>query len=77
MAKTDGETLAEMGIDAQKWAQEWCRVATEILGSCDEREVIDEGWMIGWFANAIMAGHDEGYRKAIDDQDEPMLGGVR
>jgi hypothetical protein len=56
-----------MGTDAQKWAQEWCRIAKEIEEAEDGRAVIDEGWMIGWFANAIMAGNDEGYRKGLFD----------
>jgi len=50
-------------MDAQVWAQEWCRIAREIVASNDERELIDEGWMIGWFANAIMMGWDEHARR--------------
>lgn len=46
--------------DAQVWAREWCRIAREIEAADDGREVIDEGWMIGWFANAIEAGRDAG-----------------
>ena len=51
--------------DAVVWAEEWCEVAREIAENKDEREVIDEGWMIGWFANAIMAGFDEGHARAL------------
>jgi hypothetical protein len=39
--------------DARVWAQEWCKIAREIEEADDDRQVIDEGWMIGWFANAI------------------------
>lgn len=42
--------------DAQLWAAEWCRIAREIEAAGDDREVIDEGWMIGWFANALETG---------------------
>lgn len=43
--------------DASVWAREWCRIAREIEIAKDGRMVIDEDWMISWFANAIMAGH--------------------
>lgn len=62
MIKTDGERLAEMGTDAQKWADEFMAIFGE------RRDDIDSGLMIGWFANAIMAGHDEGYSKARDER---------
>lgn len=39
--------------DAQVWAKEWCEVAREIVEADDGRALIDEGWMIGWFANAM------------------------
>ena len=44
--------------DAQVWAKEW-------LKTIKEHPTIptDEGAMIGWFANAIMAGYDDCYRK--------------
>ncbi len=44
---TDGELLDYMGDDARKWAAEFCKIAR------DHGHNIDEGWMIGWFANAI------------------------
>lgn len=37
--------------DAQVWAEEWCNVAKEL--EAKGAPLIDEGWMIGWFANAI------------------------
>lgn len=56
-------------VNAGIWAREWCRVAREILGrqgmgpealavlpapvSFAFDALIDEGWMLGWFANAI------------------------
>ena len=39
--------------DAQVWARKWLEI------TADKPEVAtDEGAMIGWFANAIMAGYD-------------------
>lgn len=43
--------------DAQKWAHEFAKVA-ELRPDIPR----DEGTMIGWFANAIMAGYDQGAR---------------
>jgi len=40
-------------MDAQVWARKWLEITK------DKPEVAtDEGAMIGWFANAIMAGYD-------------------
>lgn len=39
--------------DARVWAEEF-NVAAVKLGY----EPMDEGWLIAWFANAIMAGYD-------------------
>lgn len=55
---TDSEMLDYMGTDAMRWAEEWCRIAREIEADDDGRTVIDEGWMVGWFANAMMAAVD-------------------
>lgn len=69
MPKSDGQVLAEMGTDAQKWAEEFYRR----FGGPERCAFIDEGLLIGWFANAIMAGHDEGYRKGLVDGAEPII----
>ena len=50
-------------FDASVWADEWCRIASEIEAAKDGRKVIDDGWMISWFANALMRGYDEGRGK--------------
>ena len=50
-------------IDAKVWAKEFMR----IFGNAKER--IDEGLMIGWFANSIMTGYDKGYKQAQNDDD--------
>lgn len=41
-------------MDARVWADEFCKLNT----------ATDKGTMIGWFANAIMAGFDEATRRA-------------
>jgi len=43
--------------DAQVWAQAFVETIRE-----NPTIPEDEGTMIGWFANAIMAGYDEGVR---------------
>lgn len=56
-AITKGETASQMldrlGMDGAKWAAAFRTTALR-LGYSD----MDEGWLIGWFCNAIMAGHD-------------------
>jgi hypothetical protein len=44
--------------NAQVWAQEFIKRAKG-----DPAFALDEGNMIGWFANAIMRGHDDGFAK--------------
>lgn len=44
--------------DAAVWAKEWLKKIKE-----DPSIATDEGAMIGWFANAIMAGYDNCYHK--------------
>lgn len=67
--ETAGALLDRLRTDGAKWAAEWHRTARRILtgrgmtanGADDTLSVLDEGWMIGWFANAIEAGRAEGY----------------
>ncbi|MFM9434543.1 hypothetical protein ACFDR9_001602 [Janthinobacterium sp. CG_23.3] len=42
-------------FDVSVWATEFCRL----------NSASDHGTMLGWFANAIMAGHDHAVRKAL------------
>ena len=51
--ETAGDLLMRLGMDGRKWAEEF-RLTAIGLGYSD----MDEGWLIGWFANAIMAGYD-------------------
>lgn len=46
-------------FNARDWAQAFCRIANE-RGFKDEKgDPIDEGWMIAWFASALMRGYDQ------------------
>ena len=54
----DSELLHYMADDAAKWAAEFCKIARN-NGHC-----LDEGWMIGWFANAIEHASSLRVRKA-------------
>jgi hypothetical protein len=45
-------------FDARDWAYDF-RETAKSLGYCD----MDEGWLLGWFANAIMRGFDEAERR--------------
>ena len=58
--ETDGDFLARIGTDGSKWAAEFRRIAIN-LGYSD----MDEGWLIGWFANAIEAGADRSRNPAL------------
>lgn len=41
-------------MDGHKWASAFRDKAKELYGID-----LDEGWLIGWFCNAIMAGYDK------------------
>lgn len=41
-------------MDAQVWAKEFLHTAHKL----GWQNMMDEGMLIGWFANAIMAGYD-------------------
>ena len=45
-------------FDAAIWTEEWLKTIEEKPGIST-----DEGAMISWFANAIMAGYDYAYRE--------------
>jgi hypothetical protein len=54
-AETDAEVLQRMGTDGAKWAAEFVHLR--------RTRDMDEGAMIGWFANAIEAGRSQGRRE--------------
>lgn len=60
-------------FDAQDWAKAFCKIANEGYGFKDATgNPIDEGWMITWFANALMRGYDEhAARMTRDDTEAP------
>lgn len=46
-------------FDAKDWAEAFCKVATKLGYKDADGKPIDEGWMISWFAGALMRGFDE------------------
>jgi hypothetical protein len=46
-------------FDAVDWAKAFCKIATNLGYRDAEGQPVDEGWMVGWFANALMRGYDE------------------
>ncbi|PZR74880.1 MAG: hypothetical protein DI537_45540 [Stutzerimonas stutzeri] len=68
---SDADLLDELGMDARKWAQKFCdlqggRVVDGNAPDENDDRTINVGTLIGWFANAIMAGYDRGYQKGSD-----------
>lgn len=49
-----------LGDDGAAWATAFCQHAKKLGHD------IDEGWMIGWFANAIEASHDRRTKTRTD-----------
>jgi transcriptional regulator of acetoin/glycerol metabolism len=56
-------------MDAQVWAREFRAKALE-LGARGE-DILEESWLIAWFANAIMAGHAGLERSLFGTAEEP------
>lgn len=55
--KTREEINLHSTMDASVWAEEFIRIFAH------RRDEIDEGLMIGWFANSIMTGYDHATSK--------------
>ena len=60
--------------DARVWAAEFCKMYPSALCQIEGKEGVTdgddfEGIMIGWFANAIMAGVDSEARKQVTLQE--------
>lgn len=49
-------------LDARRWAREFNEVMAK-----EECCKLDEGLLVGWFANAIMCGFDEAKRRALPE----------
>lgn len=58
--ETGADLLERLGDDASKWAAEFRKTAIR-LGYSD----MDEGWLIGWFANAIEHSTDVRWRRSL------------
>jgi hypothetical protein len=56
-------------FDARDWAEAFCKIATHLGYKDAEGKPIDEGWMIVWFANALMRGNDEHASKTAGGMD--------
>lgn len=59
--------------DALIWAEEWCEVAKELIESSRTipkpfalDKLIDVGWMIGWFANAMATAAQKERRRIAE-----------
>ena len=52
-------------FDAMDWAKAFCKIARD-QGYRNESGPIDESWMVGWFANALMRGFDEHAARAVN-----------
>lgn len=54
-------------MDATKWAKEFCKRYPSALCQIEGHEGVTQGddfehVMVGWFANAIMTGHDHAHQ---------------
>lgn len=63
-AEIDTKLAEPMGTDATKWAEHF---ELTLMMNFSERNPPDQAFFMGWFANAIMAGHDAGYAKGQSD----------
>jgi hypothetical protein len=55
---TDDDVKFMQSLDARDWAKAFCERVRK-----NPHIATDEGTMIGWFANALMRGHDEATKK--------------
>lgn len=53
-------------FDARDWSKAFCKIAKKLGHD------LDEDWMTGWFANALMRGYDE--HAARQSQHNPQAG---
>ena len=57
-----GDVITRCGMDALAWTKMWMQTIEKV-----PEIPTDEGTMIGWFANAIMAGYDARAREEDKD----------
>lgn len=48
----------DMSIHTNPDAMAWAKFFVETTKDVPQKELQDEGYMVGWFANAMMAMHD-------------------
>jgi hypothetical protein len=46
-------------FDATDWSAAFCKIANAHGFKDANGQPVDQGWMTGWFANALMRGFDE------------------
>lgn len=66
-AMQPAEMLTALGDDASKWAAAFNQFAVN-----SGHASMDEGWLIGWFANAIE--HSTDVRRRRREQEEDAMG---
>ncbi len=54
-------SLTDLGTDAVEWVKQW-RLIYDVVKDDDDLD----GWMLGWFANAIEAGRSAGRKSQFD-----------
>jgi len=64
--KTDERKFNPQSFDSRVWAKEFMGLYNKNIMKRNHLW-IDEGLMVGWFANAIMAGFDEAHRRISKD----------
>ncbi|WP_375188422.1 hypothetical protein [Sphingobium yanoikuyae] len=62
-----GDMLQRLGMDGKLWAEEFCRKFENHVIREKGHGIVDVALMIGWFANAIMAGYDRGHARGFED----------
>lgn len=67
---SDYDTSIHTNPDAKAWAEFFLKTLTENKWSVDD---IDEGLMISWFANAMMAMHDHIYTVKLAEHDAEVI----
>ena len=55
-------------MDARVWAREFSEIAKNVTWEPGTDDF--EGWMIGWFANAIMTGYDRAKREESEKYEQ-------
>jgi hypothetical protein len=59
--------------DVQVWAKDWVATAALMVARSngDPLVLLDEGWMIGWFANYAQACNDAIYQRQVEQGVHP------